>query len=1020
MNPHCPPPLTASASTAARKTLAVRVLRIGAIVARAAVLIAIHVAATDASAQIDYGDFRSVDGLRFAGTARQNDSILELNAVGPKLSGAVWYFQKQPISRGFITSFVFQVADTSGQVDAGGERGGDGIAFVIQNSEPAPVGGAGGFLGYDPIRNSVAIEFDTYANDEPGFDDPNGNHVSIHTTGTGTNSASHSYAIATNTNIPNLSDGLAHTVTIEYVNGALRIYLDGCPGLLLALPFDFERRIALDNGRAWVGFTAATGSAWERHLLHSWRFNGRPLPAPLRVSMCEGSAARLTPPGAFSSYLWSTGESGSSIDVLRPGRYSVDVTDSLGCQPSEHTFVFDVVESANPRPQIAAVDTLLLCAGSRITLDAGSYATYLWSTGAATRQLVVTTPGTYWVSVADSLGCTGRDSVVIIGAPRPSPTVRIEGPTTFCSGGSVVLDAGAGFASYRWSNGETTQRVVIRDGGTYTVTVTNAQGCPAISAPVVIVVRPRPYPVIDALSATRLCPGARVTLDAGAGYTDYRWSNGATTRTIDVDSSGTFTVTVTNDDGCSGTSQPMVVTRVEAPKPEITASPATRLCSGDTVTLRTTRPFSAYRWSTGETTPTIIVTRSSSFRVEVVDSNGCSGLSAELAVRLDSIGVLRIQASGSTELCDGESVTLRAPAGLASYRWSTGDTTQSIEVAVAATYVIVGTDSSGCVGADSVSVRVFAQPVADASADTAICEGTSTTIVATGGELVEWTPADGLSCDDCATTVARPARTTTYRAVVSNGGGCVDTAFTTITVLPAPDVRVQSGGERRAYPGTIVDVPISVEGGIDAAGADDFTMEVEYETHVMILSGITLEGEMLTGWTMQTIEDRPGYFIARFRSTDGSVLRGDRTIVTLRMQTFLGLPTHAAIRPRMTLAGRPCVTIGSTDAGVTIDSLCGVGQRLIEGLDASYALSQAAPNPFNPTTSIRFSVGSEGPARLEILSSAGERVALLHDGALAAGEHHFDWDATAMPSGLYFARASSGEWSATRVLMLVR
>ena len=977
-------------------------------------------AAGPVHAQIDYPDFRSIDGLRLVGTSKQTDSLLDLNGLAPKVSGAVWHYQKQPVANGFSTSFVFQISDTSGQLDAGGSVGGDGFAFLIQNGEPTPLGGAGGLLGYDGTRNSVAIEFDTYANDEPGFMDPNGNHVSIQTTGTGLNSSSHSYSIAANTSMPNLSDGRPHRVTIEYINGALRIYLDGCPGLLLALPFDFARRIALDNGRAWVGFTAATGSAWERHVLRSWQFNGHPLITPIRVSMCEGTGARLVPPGRFDSYLWSTGARTSSIDVTTPGRYTVDVTDSLGCVPTEHTFVYDVVESQRPRPSIAATDSVRLCTGSRMTLDAGAYATYLWSTGAATRQIVVTTPGEYWVLVNDSLGCTGRDTVRIVLAPKPSPLVRIEGPTTFCSGDSVVLDAGAGFASYRWSNGATTRRLVVRDGGSYTVTVTNAEGCPATSLPVVVGVRPRPYPLINALGPTTLCRGASVTLDAGAGFASYRWSTGETARTITVDSAGSYSVSVTSDNGCTGASTPVTVTVVDPPTPTVTASPSTRLCTGDTVTLRTTQSYASYRWSTGETTPTIVATRSDLFWVEVVDANGCTGRSEALLVRIDSIGVLRVVATGPTSFCEGDSVTLRAPAGLASYRWSNGAMTEAIVVRTSGAYIVEAKDSIGCSGADTVVVRVDARPVATVSADTTICAGTSVALSGSGAERIEWAPADGLSCVDCATSVASPSATTRYRMIATSAAGCADTAYTTVTVLPAPHALVRAGGEHRVYPGNTIDVPVSVEGAIDDASVAAFTLDIDYDTSVMLLRGITLEGEMLTDWQMTPLVESDGRFTARFTARNGRVLRGGTTVLTMRMQSFIGTPMRAEIRPRLSFDDAPCATVAGAPAGVTIDSMCGIGQRLIESIDGAYALRPAAPNPFNPSTSLVIDVASEAPARLEILSLAGELITVLHDGVLGAGAHRFDWDASAIPSGLYLARASAGSWSATRVLTLIR
>ncbi|MBC8145289.1 MAG: hypothetical protein H7X80_06860, partial [bacterium] len=689
-----------------------------ACLAFAALVCTIH-----ASAQIYYPDFRTITGLRIVGTASASDSVIDLNARQPKVAGGIWHNDQQPIANGFATRFKFQVIDTSGQDDAGGSIGGDGLAFVIQNASPAPLGGAGGQLGYDPIRNSIAIEFDTYANDEPGFDDPNGNHVAVHTTGTGNNSASNSYAIARNTRIPNLSDGRVHEVLITYQNGELRVFLDGCYGLLLTVQLNISQRINLDNGRAWVGITGSTGSAWERHILHSWTFNGRPLSTPIRVGLCAEGVATLSPPGRFTSYAWSTGSKSPTINVRNAGRYTVRVVDSLACVPADLTYVFDVVKGEPPQPRIATSDTLLLCNDEQKTLDGGAYTSWLWSNGAITRTIAVTAPGLYWVRVTDSLGCTAYDSVIALAGTRPAaPTVTVFGRTAICTGDSIILEAAAGHASYRWSNGATTRRITVHNAGSFTVTITNAAGCSAVSQPVTVSVLASPSPIIQPLSSATFCHGDSVTLDAGAGYTWYRWSNGATTQRIDVDSSATFTVTVWNRDGCTGTSAPFAVVVFDEPVPEINAIAAT-FCAGDTTVLRTRKKFVSYQWSNGATTDSVVVTRNGLYSVTVVDSNGCSGTSQEINVQLDSLTVLRIEASGPTELCEGSMVTLSGPPGLASYHWSNGATTPSIDVRVAGRYALTATDSSDCVATDSIDVRVHTQPNIMLTTDTTICDG---------------------------------------------------------------------------------------------------------------------------------------------------------------------------------------------------------------------------------------------------------------------------------------------------------
>src|SRR4029078_2488142 len=114
-----------------------------------------------------------------------------------------------------------------------------------------------------------------------------------------------------------------------------------------------------------------------------------------------------------------------------------------------------------------------------------------------------------------------------------------------------TLDAGAGFTSYLWSNGDTTRTINVTTNGTFTVRVTNASGCQSLaSASVTVTVTALPVATITPSGPTSFCQGGSVTLDAGARFNTYLWSSVDTTRAINVATNGTFTVRVTNASGC--------------------------------------------------------------------------------------------------------------------------------------------------------------------------------------------------------------------------------------------------------------------------------------------------------------------------------------------------------------------------------------------------------------------------------------------------------------------------------------
>jgi hypothetical protein len=222
-----------------------------------------------ARADFTFDDFSDISTLSLNGDATQFGNTLRIH------NGSAWFITQQFIRDGFATRFQFQIADLDSVApDCEGITGGDGFAFVIQNESVSALGFAGGALGYggsepvplpgDSIANSLAVEFDTWCNDN--LNDPNGNHISVHTRGTEPNSADHALAsLGSTTTIPNMSDGNVHTVKIVYIPGTLSIFLDDLITPVLIISVDLATTLSLSRGRAWVGFTAGVAAAFENH-----------------------------------------------------------------------------------------------------------------------------------------------------------------------------------------------------------------------------------------------------------------------------------------------------------------------------------------------------------------------------------------------------------------------------------------------------------------------------------------------------------------------------------------------------------------------------------------------------------------------------------------------------------------------------------------------------------------------------------------------------------------------------------
>ncbi len=211
------------------------------------------------------------------------------------------------------------------------------------------------------------------------------------------------------------------------------------------------------------------------------------------------------------------------------------------------------------------------------------------------------------------------------------PAIVAGGSTVLCEGDSVVLQVDAGYALYRWSTGETTPAITVRESGIYTVTVQNDAGCLGLANPISIVVRPQPRPVIAFSGSSVLCEGQQLTLLAPSGFASYLWSDGSTSNSRVVGSAGTYRVTVVDAMGCSGISAPVEVRVVPRPQPDISIVGGPVACDGDSVVLVAPPGFSSYRWSNGATTRSITVHTAGRYSV-TVNVGECAGTSATVDI----------------------------------------------------------------------------------------------------------------------------------------------------------------------------------------------------------------------------------------------------------------------------------------------------------------------------------------------------------------------------------------------------
>ncbi|MDP4761501.1 MAG: Ig-like domain-containing protein, partial [Crocinitomicaceae bacterium] len=349
------------------------------------------------------------------------------------------------------------------------------------------------------------------------------------------------------------------------------------------------------------------------------------------TTFCSGGSVVLTA-STGSSYAWSNGAQTQAITVTAGGSYYVTVTNASGCSSTSTATVVTV----NQTP-IAAISSTgsTSCLGSTVTLTATGGISYAWSNGTATAVNNVTSSDAYTVTVTSAEGCTATATETVVFNVNPAVVVTTNGPTIFCQGGSVTINA-TGADTYVWSNGDQGASTTVYQPGAYYVTATNAAGCSTQSSIVNVTVNTPP--VVSAITgANNVCESSSVQLTVATPNGIWTSSNNfiatvSSTGVVNGLNAGSTTITYTVTNGACSSSVSAAMNVLNLPVvPTITASGATTMCPGGTVILFASNGAN-YQWSSGPQTPLITVNQSGDYSVTVTNANGCSATSLPMTV----------------------------------------------------------------------------------------------------------------------------------------------------------------------------------------------------------------------------------------------------------------------------------------------------------------------------------------------------------------------------------------------------
>ena len=418
------------------------------------------------------------------------------------------------------------------------------------------------------------------------------------------------------------------------------------------------------------------------------------------LSVCDGSSATLTASGG-ASYLWSTGATSAQITVNSSGTYSVTGTGSNGCQNTA-----SAAFTVNPLPTISiTASSTSICAGDSVTLTAsgaGAGGSYSWSDGQTTAAITVT-PGatiTYSVTGTDANGCFNNASQQITVTAVDTATVTYSA-SSYCQVPTGALAVDGYYPLYSTvsaaeaESSDGTAHSHILGGVTYYMPnagVVIYHGTYSLTTPA---------PTITGESGTFNSPSG-LSIDATTGVIDKNAST-AGTYSVEYTTTGSCPITVTNS---------ITITALDNATFAYGSSAYCDNVSDPTPTKSATGTFSSstglsINTSTGEVD--LDASTAGTYVIGFVTNGSCPNSSIQ-TLTVNAAPTVAI--SGTLSYCAGSNTTLTATAGLSSYLWSSGETTQSI-TATAGSYTVTGTDANGCSNTSS-SVTVTETPLDNA------------------------------------------------------------------------------------------------------------------------------------------------------------------------------------------------------------------------------------------------------------------------------------------------------------------
>ncbi|HTA81896.1 MAG TPA: T9SS type A sorting domain-containing protein, partial [Bacteroidia bacterium] len=515
------------------------------------------------------------------------------------------------------------------------------------------------------------------------------------------------------------------------------------------------------------------------------------------TSICAGNSSSISGGGAIN-YVWSpaatlTSSTGTVVGAspTTTTAYTVTGTDGNGCSNIANVVVN--VDNPNINFTQANVSCNGACNGTLLANVSGGTPpyNYSWSNSQTSALASNLCPATYKLTLTDNFGCSSSKTATIT---QPSAiTLNVSSAATTCglANGSATATPSGGSAPYNYSwNTKPAQTTSVANGlaaGTYSITVTDGNGCTAIKS---VTVNGSSGPSISSTQITQSSCGvndgkATITVTGGVLPYTYSWNNGDTIATDSNLAAGTYIATVTDKNGCS-TFGAVIIN--DASGPVISVNSVTNIncygASSGAISTSVTGGQSPYfySWSNSATTQNINGLTAGPYQFTVSDANGCTAVQNINITQPSELITSTNTSAASCGSSDGSvSVTVSGGTTPYSYLWNNSTTNSSISNVGAGTYSVTVTDNNGCTSVADASISNASGPLVtiDSVVDINCSSGATgeITIAANGGTP----PYTYLWSNGDTTANLYNVAAGEYALTVTDASGCAGTANATIT-----------------------------------------------------------------------------------------------------------------------------------------------------------------------------------------------------------------------------------------------